>query len=227
MKQEIKRILLIGAGGHCRSVIDSLLSLGSYEEIGLIARRTVDGTEKYQASCSRDILSGYPVLGTDSDLEHLYQEGYKEAFITVGSIGDYSVRKTIYRLLKHIGYTIPNIIDASSAVSSYALLGEGIYVGKKAVINANSKIGNCAIINTAAVIEHECKIGDFVHVAPGSILSGNITIESGTHIGAGCVIRQGLHIGADSMIGMGSIVIKNIGSNITAYGNPCIEVKHE
>jgi acetyltransferase-like isoleucine patch superfamily enzyme len=77
------------------------------------------------------------------------------------------------------------------------------------------------------VIEHECNIGEFVHVASGSILSGNVTVGAGTHIGAGSIIRQGICIGEGSMIGIGSVVVKNIGDYVTAYGNPCREVKHE
>lgn len=226
--QESRRILLIGAGGHCRAVLDSLLALNCYEEIGLIDRKPSEMQEEDENYNPQDIIYECPFIGVDSDLELLFEEGYTEAFITVGSIGDTSIRRKIYNRLKQIGFQLPNIIDRTSIVSPFATLGEGVYIGKRAVVNANAYIGDCAIINTAAVIEHECTIGDFVHVAPGSTLCGNVTLGPDVHIGAGSIIRQGLKIGEGSVIGMGSVVLKDIASHITAYGNPCKEVKrHE
>lgn len=220
---EAKKILLIGAGGHCLSVLDSLLSSYHYKNIGIVDKNkdkveTSNKIEKLYA------INGIPVVGSDDDLYKLYEEGYTDAFITIGSIGDVSIRKKLYNLVKVIGYHIPNIIDKTGIVSQFAICGEGIYFGKKTVVNANTQIGNCAIINTASVIEHECTIGNFVHVAPGSIVCGNVHIGSETHIGAGSIVKQGIEIGKETMIGAGSVVVKNIGSYVTAYGNPCKEV---
>ena len=222
---ESRKLLLLGAGGHCRSVLDSLLSLSIYQEIGLV-------DNQYRETSKADtvpynILSECKYMGGDDSLERLFSEGYTEAFITVGSIGNVTVRKNLYTKLKQIGFRIPNIFDKSSTVSRYSILGEGIYVGKNAVVNANAQIGNCVIVNSSSVIEHDCIIGDFVHAASGCILCGNVQVEKETHIGAGSVIRQGIHIGAETIIGLGSVVVKDIGSNVVAYGNPCIEVEHE
>jgi len=221
---EDKKILLLGAGGHCLSVIDTLLSSDNYLSIGIIDKKSEE-TEAFQANAN--YMMGIPIIGNDEDLKKFYSEGYTDAFITVGSIGNVTLRKRLYQLAKSIGFHIPNIIDKSSIVSQYAVFGEGIYVGKNAVVNAYSKVGNCAIINTSSVVEHECALQDFVHIAPGSILNGNVQVAEDTHIGAGSTIKQGIHIGAGSMVGMGSVVINHIGDRVTAFGNPCKEVKHE
>lgn len=246
MMPEAKKILLLGAGGHCLSVLDSLLSSCNYEKIGIVDREYAkfkDNKELKESSLnicestSKEIqfvnpklnntIMGIPIVGSDENLEELFKEGYTDAFITVGSIGDISVRRKLYQLIKRIGFHIPNVIDKTSVVSIFATYGEGIFIGKNAVVNAYAKIGNCAIINTASVVEHECNIEEFVHIAPGSILSGNVHVAANTHIGAGTIIKQGLQIGSDSMIGMGSVVLKNIGNKVTAYGSPCKEVDHE
>lgn len=223
---ETKKILVLGAGGHCLSVLDSLLSSYNYQDIGIIDKEK-ETSAYLSANSNLSQLMNIPVVGCDEDLEKLYSVGYTDAFITVGSIGDVSLRKRLYHLVKSIGFHIPNIIDKSSVVSNYAALGEGIYIGKNAVVNAYAIIGNCAIINTSSVVEHECTIEDFVHIAPGSILSGNVWVKADTHIGAGSMIKQGIHIGADSIVGIGSVVLNNIGDKVIAYGNPCKEVRHE
>ncbi len=210
-----KKLLLIGGGGHCRAVIDSLRDDNQYADISIVDKSESIGS----------LVLGKRVIGNDGDLQMLYdREGYRYAFVTLGSIGDVSVRICIYRLLERLGYSIPNIIDPTAVVSANAALGNGIYIGKNAVVNAGSRIDEGAIINTSVTVEHDCSIGGFVHVSSGSVLCGNVTVGECTHIGAGSVIRQQLRIGSHTMIGMGSVVLKNIGDSVTAYGNPCREV---
>lgn len=222
--EDAKKILLIGAGGHCLAVLDSLLSSYQYQDIGIIDKKNIC-TEP--DTDSKKSIMGVPIVGNDEDLEYLFVKGYKEAFITVGSIGDVSLRKKLYYKVKEIGFKIPNIIDKTSVVSNHTSLGEGIYVGKQAVINTDAKIGNLAIINTSAVIEHECEVQNFSHISSGAVLCGNVLIGEGSHIGAGSVIKQGLRIGRNTIIGMGSVVLKDMNDDTIAYGNPCREVNHE
>ncbi|MGS2777505.1 acetyltransferase [Robertmurraya sp. GLU-23] len=210
-----KRILLVGGGGHCKSVLDSLLELDEYSEIGIIDVKENVGKE----------IMNTPVIGCDEDLFELFAKGYKHAFVTIGSIGDPKLRIKIFNLLIEIGFEIPNIIDHSATVSRHVKMGNGIYIGKNAVINAGSFIYDGAIINSLALIEHDCVIEEFAHIAPGSILCGEVQIGKETHIGAKSVIKQQIRIGSKTVIGMGSIVLNDIRDNIIAFGNPCKEVK--
>lgn len=211
-----KGILLIGGGGHCRSVLDSLCNSGIYDRIGVIAKDEVDHRELEDDG----IISGY-LAGIDEDLTALFSDGWTDAFITLGSIGDPTGRKRIYTLLKQIGFRIPAVMDRSAVVSARSRIGPGVFVGKNAVINIGSVIGKCVIINTGAIIEHDCDIGDFVHISPGAVLCGQATIGNGSHIGAGSVVRQGIRIGMNVLVGAGSVVVKDLSDDITAYGNPC------
>ncbi|WHE06691.1 acetyltransferase [Thermoanaerobacterium thermosaccharolyticum] len=209
-----KKLLLLGGGGHCKSVLDSL-NFSKYSEIGIVDKKESIGK----------VILNIPVIGTDDDLEKLYRMGYNYAFVTVGSTGDPSIRIKLFNILEKIGFEILNVIDPTAIVSKYATLENGIYVGKNAVINAGSFIGKGTIINTASSIDHDCNIGQFVHIAPGCVLCGEVKIGEYTHIGARSVIKQRIEIGANSLIGMGSVVLKNISKNVVAYGNPCKEVK--
>lgn len=209
------RILLLGGGGHCRSVLDSLLGLEEYAQVGI-----VDWPEK-----CRNGIYGVLVAGSDEDLPRLFREGWKYAFVTLGSIGNYKRREQLYRCLLDIGFEVPVICDGSAVVSRNAALGNGTFVGKHAIINAGTTVGACAIINTGAILEHDCSIGNMTHISTGSTLCGGVSVGDGTHIGAGTVIRQKLSVGADSIIGIGSVVTKNIADHVMAFGNPCKVVK--
>ena len=204
-----KRLLLIGGGGHCKSVLDCALSMACFDEIGIV---------------DRDLLVsalGIHVVGSDDDLPRLKNEGWTDAFVSVGSIGDTNLRRRLYQIIKDLDFVIPTIIDPSAVVGRKTEIGEGVFIGKQAVINAGASIGVCAIINTGAIIEHDCRIGAFSHISPGGILCGQVIVGDDSHIGAGTVVRQSISIGDNTLIGAGSVVIKDVPNNSKAYGNPC------
>jgi sugar O-acyltransferase (sialic acid O-acetyltransferase NeuD family) len=205
------KILLIGGGGHCKSVLDSLVTSSDFTDIVI-----VDTKE----NLGKEILS-IKIIGTDDELEKLFKEGYKNAFITIGSVGDTRLRRKLFDLVEKIGFNIPSIIDSTAIVSENARIGRGIFVGKNSVINAGTTISDGAIINTGTIIEHDCQVGGFSHLAPGAVLCGDVVIEENVHIGARAVIKQQIRIGSNSLIGMGSVVLNDIPSNSIAYGNPC------
>ena len=210
----IKRILLVGGGGHCKSVLDSLLQINEYSEMGIIDKQNIG-----------DDILGVPIIGSDDDLSSLYAQGYQYAFVTIGSIGDPSLRIKLFSVLEEIGFQIPNIIDPTAIISENIKVESGIFIGKNVIINAGSYIGKGSIINSGSVIEHDCVVNKFSHIAPGSVLCGEVQIGDNTHIGAKSVIKQKIKIGANTIIGIGSVVTKDIGANSVAYGNPCKEVK--
>jgi sugar O-acyltransferase (sialic acid O-acetyltransferase NeuD family) len=210
-----KKILLIGGGGHCKVVLDMLLSSGEYEIAGIIDIRERFG----------DRIFGVPVNGSDPDLPRFFKKGVKHCFISVGSVGDTRLRVKLYDLARKSGFTLPNLVSPHALVSSRALLGEGNFIGPGVTVNAGSKIGNNCILNTGVIVEHDCKIGDFVHLSPGSVLSGGVSIGSHSHIGTGSIVIQGVKIGERTVIGAGSVVTGDIRKGVIAYGNPCKEKK--
>lgn len=210
-----RKLLLLGGGGHCRSVLDSLLSSKDYSDIGIVDKKENIGMS----------ILGVPVIACDDELTDLLHKGYTHAFVTLGSIGNPLARKRLYTEIEHIGFKIPNIIDPTAIVSRFAELENGVFIAKNAVVNCGSIIGKGTIVNTSSTIEHDCVIDEFVHIAPGAVICGGVHIGRNSHIGAGSIVKQQITIGADSIIGMGSIVLRDIDSNTLAYGNPCKEAE--
>lgn len=209
------KLLLVGGGGHCKSVIDSLLNEYSADRVGII-----DVRERVGQS-----ISGVSVIGCDDDLENLVQQGYTHGFVTLGSVGEPARRIRLFHQLESCGYLLPNIIDPTANIGKQVKLANGIFIGKQVVVNVGTSIGKGAIINTASTVEHDCSIGEFVHLAPGSILCGGVQIGNHTHLGAGSIVKQGVRIGTNALVGMGSVVLKDVHENMVAYGNPCKEIR--
>ena len=210
-----KKILLIGGGGHCKSVLDSIIELNEYDEIGIIDRKENIG----------DIIMGIPVIGCDDDLPKLYDCGYNCAFVTIGSIGNPTLRIKLFNYVESIGFEMPNIIDPSAKVSKYAKLDKGIFIGKQVIVNACTIISRGVIVNSGSIVEHDCKIGEFVHIAPGVVLGGDVKIGQKTHIGLNTTVKQQISIGSNTTVGMGSVVLENLEDGILAFGYPCKQVK--
>lgn len=205
------KLVIIGGGGHCLSVTDSL-DQNLFSEIVILDKNQKKDT----------FVNGIRVYGDDHELDRLFQLGFRYAFIALGSIGDTTVRRKLDKLVRSKKYSFINIIDQSAIVSSSVKLGTGIFIGKGTIVNTMSVIGNHCIINSGSIIEHECIIGDFSHVAPGATILGNCHIGSDTHVGANTSIIQGINIGDCTVIGMGSVIRHDIGNGRLAYGNPCV-----
>ncbi|NLI92236.1 MAG: acetyltransferase [Peptococcaceae bacterium] len=210
----MKKIVLVGGGGHAISVVDVIQSVGEYDICGVVDLNQNIGKQ----------IMGHEIIGTDDSLVDILNTGVKYSAVTIGSVGNTALRKMLYYKLKKIGFTLPNIIDPSAVVSKNAILGEGIFIGKKVVVNAGCKIGDMSIINTASVIEHGCNIGKFTHISSNAVVCGDVTVGNDTHIGANATVIEGLSIGQGTLIGAGSVVTHDIADHTIAYGNPCKEV---
>lgn len=199
-----EKIILLGCGGHAKSVADAIEADGQYVIEGFVDNAGQEGME----------YRGYKVIGCDRDLKDIYRSGIQAACVCVGFLGQGQVRNKLYEQLKNTGYRLPAIIDPSAALALDAEIGEGTFIGKHAVVNANAVVGKMAIINTAAAVEHDCVIGEFSHIAVGGIVCGSVHIGKEVLIGANATILQGITIGDGAIIGAGSIVSRNVEENM-------------
>lgn len=203
-----EKILLIGCGGHAKSVVDSIEAAGRYDIAGFV------GTPEEQGFTYR----GYRVLGTDADLPAIHASGVRYAALCVGYLGEGRLRDRLTTAVKDIGFTLPAIIDSTAVVAMDAVIGEGTFIGKKAVVNAAATLGRLAIVNTAAVVEHDCRVGDFSHIAVGATLCGGVTVGEHTLVGAGATVLQGVTVGDNARVGAGATVLTHIADDTTAVG---------
>ena len=202
------KLVLIGGGGHCKSVLDSILATDAFDEIVITDPVIPAGTE----------ILGCKVAGTDEVLPELLKSGFEQAFITVGNVGFSPLRNKLAEMLNKLGFSFPVIIDPTACVSSTAVIEVGSFIGKNAAINAEAKIGSHCIINTGAIIEHECSVGDFSHVSVGAVLCGNVQVGENCFIGARTVVIQQIKIGNNVIIGANSTILTNITDNVKLYG---------
>ncbi len=189
-----KILILIGAGGHCKSCIDVIEQEKKYKIIGLIDNK-------------KTTFSKYKIIGSDKDLKKIK---VKNALITIGQIKDLLIRERTFKSLEKLNFKFPIIISPLAYVSNDASLGAGSIIMHKSFVNKNVKIGKNCIINTGAIIEHDVVIGDNCHIATGAIVNGGVHIGKNTFIGSGSIIKQNLKIGNKCFVNANKFLNKNL-----------------
>lgn len=202
-------LILIGGGGHCKSVIEAAESAG-YQILGVL---------DVPDEVGKGILST-KVIGTDDDISSLVNKA--EFVITVGFIKDPSIRIKLYNRVKEAGGRLATIIASTAYVSKYATIGEGTVVMHHAFVNAGANVGNNVILNTFTNIEHDAVIGDQSHISTGTMVNGDCNVGKNCFIGSQSVLANGITIGNDIIVGAGSLVRKSISVKGIYSGNPAI-----
>ncbi len=192
MKNMKPKILLIGGGGHCISVIDVIELEDKYTIAGIIDKKELLGQE----------ILGYNVIGCDDDLTELFKT-YKYAVITVGQIKSNKLKVKLFNLAKNIGYTLPTIISPLAYVSKHATIEEGSVVFHHALVNTNAKIGKNCIINSKALVEHDVVVEDHCHISTGAILNGGVVVKTNIFFGSNATSKE--YIKVDGFIKAGCL----------------------
>ena len=204
----MEKLVLIGAGGYAKSVIDSVDPY-NYEILGFID----EYTEKSEHL-------GYPILA--KSVESLIDRNNYVYFIAIGN--NYK-RKVWYDKLRSLNLRMINVVDRSAIVSPAATLGNACFIGKFAVVNSKAVIGDNCIINTRALVEHGCHVSNHVNLSTNSVINGDVQIGEGTFIGSCSVTIGQLSVGKWSTVGAGAVVIRNVEDGVTVAGVPAKEIK--
>jgi len=202
-----KNIVLIGGGGHCKSVIDVAESAGY----------TIFGVLDTKENVGKNILS-YSIVGTDDDIVDYVDKAL--FLITVGQIKDATLRIKLHQKVIDAGGKFAVIIASTAYVSKYAKIGEGTIIMHRAVVNADAIIGKGCIINTFANIEHDAIVGDYCHISTGAMVNGNCVVGDGTFLGSQAVMVNGVSIVDGCVIAAGAMVRKNIITKGVYSDNP-------
>jgi len=200
-------LILIGAGGHARVVLSTLLLQGR-RVLGFVA------PEKR----STDLLA-VPQLGGDEAVL-TYDPSEVLLINGVGSAASISRRLKTYEYFRTEGYRFESVIHPSSIVAPEGELADGVQIMAGAILQTGYSIEEDAIINTGARVDHDCVIGAHAHVAPGAVLSGSVHVGQRAHVGAGSVVIQNLKIGNDSIVGAGAVVLADVPASSTVVGVP-------
>lgn len=204
-------IILVGGGGHCRSVIDAAESAGI----------AVRGILELPALVGHTIL-GYPVVGTDDDMHKFASEC--DFIITIGALLNPEHRMRLMHNIEAAGGRLGTVIASTARVSRHASISEGTVVLHNACVNAGASVGRNCIVNTLANVEHDTTIGDFTHISTGATINGACRIGNGCFIGSGATVVNNVCVADGICVGAGAVVIKDIEEVGNYAGIPAVKI---
>tara|TARA_B110000503_G_C6952126_1_gene331475 strand:+ start:90 stop:710 length:621 start_codon:yes stop_codon:yes gene_type:complete len=205
----IKKIAIIGAGGHGK-VVGEIALLTEYKIIDF-----------YDDQVNKIKSFPFNIIGNLKNLEKNFNN-YDTFFV---AIGNNKIRKDNIKWLEKYKKRLATLTHPKSTVSKFSDLGAGSCVMANAVINPGTSIKKGVIINTSASIDHDCIIDDYAHISPNCSLSGNVSVGKFTHLGTGTSVHPGINIGHNVKTGIGSKIYKDI-SQDQIFKNELILQKH-
>lgn len=208
-------MLIIGAKGFAKEVLEILYQLNQYENVVFYDDVNDDLPEK--------LYDKFLILTTIFEAEN-YLKTVDNRF-TIG-IGNPILRKKLSDKFIALGGILTSTISLNAKIGSEEVaIGVGTNILDGAVISNSVTIGVGCIIYYNSVITHDCKICDFVEISPAAILLGRCKIGSFTQIGANATILPDITIGSNVIIGAGAVVTKDIPDNCLAVGMPAKIIK--
>jgi len=207
-----KPLILVGGGGHCKSVLEAAESAG-YSILGVL-----DVAE----NVGKGILA-YKIVGTDDDIPSYVDKA--EFVITVGFIKNPAIRIKLYNKVKDAGGKLATIVASTAHVSKYAEIGEGTVVLHQAFVNAGAKVGSNVILNTFTNIEHDAIISDHCHISTGTMVNGEAKVHDCVFVGSQSVVNQCASICEGCVVASGTVVSKDLKIPGIYAGNPVKLIK--
>ena len=198
-----KEIIIIGAGGHARSITESVIANGYNIKFYF---------DKYAHD---KILFGYPII---SNLN--IAKSYKTNVLI--AIANNYIREKIYKELKikYKNILFPNIIDPSAKISDFSNIGKGNMIMANSFIGSNTKVTNFCIINNNVSVDHDCFLSNFSSLAPSVTTGGNVKLGLRSSVGIGATVKNNISIGSDTFIGASSYLNMNASRSSVFYGMP-------
>jgi len=206
----MKNIVIFGASGHAKVIVDIIEKQGKYNIVGFINEFSSDNI----------VIHGYKVLGNEFSLKDIISSN--KVYGGIIGIGDnfqrLNCRNKIIKLMPKFKFI--NCIHPHSIVGKEVTFGIGNVVMAGAIINSSTIIKDHCILNTNSSIDHDSLISDFVSIAPNVGIGGNVKIGNYSSIGIGANIFHNVTVGNNCIIGGGSLVCNNTIANSVYYGSP-------
>ncbi len=185
-------LIILGFGGHARSVADVALSIG-FNSLLFIDENAKEGETFLGFKVLRDFPFNIP-----------------DNWLFMPAAGDNKRRQKQLELIRSAQKPIATIVSKSATIGVGAKLSAGCFVAHHAHIGTMASVGDGCIVNTGAIVEHECVVGDFTHLSINSTLAGRSSLGNLVLLGAGAIVIDGISITDQVTIGAGGVVVKSL-----------------
>lgn len=210
----MSRLIIVGAGDFGRELfgwIELDSNMNKYKNIFFI-----DDNDK--------VLNPYPhfkqnYLGTLKN----FKKRDDDTFLL--GISDPSSKLKIVNLLKKLDIGLSTYISKFALVSKNTIIGSGTIICPFVTVSIGAKLGDYVTLNRNSSVAHDTKIGDFCSIMGFSEIMGCSVVDSFVYVGSHVSVLPKVKIQEGAKIGAGSVVIANVNSGTSVFGNPAKEIR--
>ncbi len=204
----MKDIIIVGAGGCGREIVNWIEDINAIEETWNILGFLDDNL---------DALAGLPckhrVIGTIQ--AHQPRE---DAYYAMG-IANPAIKKSVGSAMLAKGARFASIIHPSTRIYSEYPLGLGLVTYPNAKIATGCRVGDFVTLQST-ILGHDAQVEDYVTVSSSCGITGGVKLREGCFIGDHACVSVGVEIGTSAYVGIGSVVIRDVPENARVFGNP-------
>lgn len=200
------QLIILGFGGHARSVADVALAVG-YHSLVFIDDNARAG----------EMFLGFPVLTS-------FQPDEPASWCAFAASGNSQTRKAQRAFIQANGWRPISLIAPSASIGVGATVDECVFVGQQAHIGPMAVVGKGSIINSGAVVEHECVVGEWAHVSVNATMAGRSRLGNYSMLGAGATVIDGVSVSAQVVVGAGAVVHRTIAEAGVYVGVPAMKI---
>lgn len=202
-----KNLLIMGFGGHARSVADIAIACG-YTKLLFVDENARPGEQ----------LMGYEVIKSLNELDASWCDAFAAS-------GDARKRQRQCLALEKAGLSLVSLVAPSASVGIGSVIFPGCFIGHQAHIGPMATLGKSSILNTGAMVEHESSVGDYSHISINAAIAGRSKLGAYSMLGAGATIIDGVTIVDGVTIGAGAVVVSSIACPGIYVGVPAKKIK--
>lgn len=188
-----KRLLIIGAGGHGRSVAEAAL-LGQDYALTAFLDDAAKPPQHHLWGCS--------VWGTTATLANC--RGRIDAVIV--AIGNNALREALHQQVKAQGLALAMVVHPAAMVSPTAAIGEGTAIMAGAIVGTGAQLGEGVIVNCGAVVDHDCMVESFGHLGVNAGMAGGSVLGRSAWMPVGSALAYGVRVPAGRVLRAGEVV---------------------
>jgi acetyltransferase EpsM len=204
-----KRVLVWGAGGHGKVVVDALMASGEWKVVGVL-----DDDEKKRGT---EVL-GVKVIVLNGDVAEVAR-GLDCGRVAI-AIGDNYVRFEKLQQARRAGLVAVSVVHPRAHVSRFVKMSESVTILAGATINPGTTIEDNVCVNTSASVDHDNYLGGSCHIFPNATLTGGVRVGQFAYVGSGAVIAPNLTVGKYSCVGAGAVVLADVAEGRVVFGVP-------
>lgn len=210
----MNRLLIVGAGGFGREVMDWALHVPAgkrdWELGGFLDSRA-------------DVLAGldlpFPILGDPDTF------AFVESDRVICAIGEPRIRLDYCRRLLAKGAQFISLVHPSAVIGSSCRWGIGCVFCPGSILTNHVTLGNFVLLNACATVGHDATIGDGCTLSAHADVTGGAVLGEGVLLGTHAAVLPKARVGDYTLVGAGSVVLKKTLPHTTVMGVPAKTVR--